>query len=169
MKRYHFAVCTKEDVPEINRIMDEIDHEVNTDEIFVKDDHTFIENHISKQGFIVKVSKKHKIIAFLIVRFPKSAKDNLGKDANLNKEALNNVAHIESLAVVPKHRGKRLGRKMIKYADKIIKQKGIKHSMATVSPRNKYSLITFLKRDYEVIKISNKYSGVKRLILRKKI
>ena len=52
--------------------------------------------------------------------------------------------------------------------NKQIKKKGLLYSMATVSPKNKYSLMSFLKHDYEIIKIKKKYSGVKRLILIKK-
>lgn len=167
MSKYVYDLCTMDDVPKIHQIMEDIDMEINTADIFVKDDKEFIEHHIEEEGFIVKVSTKNKIIAFLIARFPEDAKDNLGLDAEMKAHELDHVAHIESLAVVPKHRGRRLGHKMIKYADKIIKQRGLKYSMATVSPRNKYSLINFLKHDYEVIKLKNKYSGVKRLILLK--
>lgn len=142
--------------------------EINTDEIFVKDDLTFIINHISKEGLIIKTTLKEKIVGFLIVRFPKEAKDNLGRDASIQQNELDDVAHIESVAVVPKHRGQQIGYQMIKKADHIIKAMGLKYAMATVSPKNKYSLINFLKRDYRVVKIKKKYSGVKRLILMKK-
>lgn len=168
MGQYMFDICDASDIKEINQIMEDINQEIHTDDIFVMDDKDFIKDHISNHGFIVKVIKKNKIIAFLIVRFPEGSKDNLGLDAQIKDKHLDDVAHIESLAVVPKHRGKKLGLKMIRFADKIIKSRGYKYSMATVSPKNKYSLINFLKRDYRVIKIKQKYSGVKRLILIRK-
>lgn len=165
MSKYIYDLCTMNDVPKIHNIMEQIDMEIDTEDIFVKDTKEFIENHVESEGFIVKVSRDNEIIAFLIARFPAKAKDNLGRDVDMDFKELNKVAHIESLAVVPKHRGRRLGHKMIKFADKMIKNQGLLYSMATVSPRNKHSLINFLKHDYEVIELKNKYSGVKRLIL----
>ena len=167
ISKYTYALATMADVDAINAIMERTNKEIASDDVFVMDDKDFITHHIERQGFIVTVTHHDEIIAFLLVRFPKQDDDNLGRDAQVDDDELHHVAHIESLAVVPKHRGNRLQYKMIHYAEKIIKQRGLKYSMATVSPKNKYSLINFLKHDFRIVKIKRKYSGVRRLILKK--
>lgn len=167
ISKYNYALATMADVDAINAIMERTNQEIASDDIFVMDDKDFIAHHIETQGFIVKVIHRDDIIAFLLVRFPNTDADNLGRDAQVTDDELHDVAHIESLAVVPKHRGNRLQYKMIQYAENIIKERGLKYSMATVSPKNKYSLINFLKHDFRIVKIKRKYSGVRRLILKK--
>jgi ribosomal protein S18 acetylase RimI-like enzyme len=168
MKKYLYQLCDETDTEIISQIMEDVNKEINTSTIFVKDSKDFIEDHIDKKGFIIKAIYNNKIIGFLIVRVPKLAEDNLGREVDMSQDELKKVAHIESVAVVPKHRGKRLQHKMIQYAESIIKKRGLHTAMATVSPKNKYSLINFLKHDYQVIKMKKKYGGVTRLILIKR-
>jgi ribosomal protein S18 acetylase RimI-like enzyme len=165
MRKYKFALCTENDIPAINQLMENIDLEISNPYIFVKDDETFIQNHISKKGFTIKASINHKMVAFLIVRYPKKEADNLGKDVRIDPDEYDNIAHIESVVVVPKHRGNKLMFKLLKRAEKELLKQEISYSLATVSPKNKYSLINFLKRDYVVRKLKKKYNGVERLIL----
>jgi len=165
MRKYKFAICSKDDIPLINDLMNHIDLEISNPYIFVKDDKTFIEDHISKKGFTIKATTNHKMVAFLIVRYPRKEADNLGKDVRIDPEDYDNIAHMESVVVVPNHRGNKLMLKLLKKAEKELLKQEISYSLATVSPKNKYSLINFLKRDYVVRKIKKKYNGVERLIL----
>jgi ribosomal protein S18 acetylase RimI-like enzyme len=160
-------VATTKDLYAINEIMLRTNHEIQTTDIFVPDDITFISHHIEDKGFIVLTEHNNKLIAFLLVRVPEKDKDNLGYDLGLSDQELDHVAHIESVAVIPKHRGNKLQYKMIHFAERIIKQRGLRYSLATVSPQNNYSLVNFLKHGFHIKKMKKKYSGVQRLILQK--
>lgn len=161
-------LATVEDLQRIHTIMEQTNKEIQTETIFVMDDKDFIKAHIDTDGFIVLAEHKDIIVAFLLVRIPKQDTDNLGYDLQMSTEQLHKVAHIESVAVIPKHRGNKLQFKMIKYAEDIIKQRGLHYSLATVSPDNNYSLINFLKHGFRIRRLKQKYSGVQRLILQKK-
>ena len=167
---YKFSKCSDDDLPEINSLMASVDVEISNPNIFVSDDETFVKRHIEDDGFVLKATSKNRMVAFLLVRYPKSDPDNLARDVkSIDEEEYQHIAHIESVVVAKDHRGNNLQYQLIVEAEKILEDEQIEYSMATVSPINKYSLINFVKADYVVTKVKNKYSDVKRIILKKDI
>lgn len=161
------------DAIKIYDLMTSVYEKLDNKSLFFCDDLEYVKNHVEKYGFIVKVvdnekaESDEKIVASLIVRFPKDLEDNLGRDVGIAE--LLKVAHIESVVVAMDYRGYGLQDKMIKFAEEIIVQRGYTYLMATVSPDNKHSLANFEKNGYEVVKIKEKYGGMIRAILLKKI
>ncbi len=154
------------DVTNIHNLMKAVYEKLEDKTLFFCDDLEYVQRHIEKEGFAIKVEQDGKLVASLIVRFPGDAEDNLGKDVNIHE--LKKVAHIESIVVDEKYRGNGLQDRMIKFAEEVIFQRGYIYLMATVSPDNKHSLDNFKRNGYEAMMIKEKYGGLRRVILLKK-
>lgn len=155
------------DATNIHNLMKAVYEKLEDKTLFFCDDLDYVQRHIEKEGFAIKVEQDGKLVASLIVRFPGDAEDNLGKDVDIKE--LKKVAHIESVVVDEKYRGNGLQDRMIKFGEEVIFQRGYTYLMATVSPDNKHSLDNFKRNGYEVVKIKEKYGGMMRAILLKKL
>ena len=128
-------------------------------------------------------SSGRRIISYLIVRFPQTAADNLGRDAGLSDSELPHVVHLESAGVLPAFRGHGLQGKMVDFAvdflahgstpllnsDTLHGKDHVLHLFATISPDNPASFLTFERRSFRVIKTTKKYGGLLRRIYYKKM
>jgi ribosomal protein S18 acetylase RimI-like enzyme len=135
--------------------------------LFCADSKEFIARHIDEGGFILKAVYNHEIVGFLIVRIPKFEEDNLGFDIHLEHSELEKVAHIESVGILPDHRGKGLQKQLMMEAENLLRKKGFTYLMATVHPKNLPSLNNFIKSGYEIVKTVKKYGGMERHVLLK--
>ena len=70
-----------------------------------EEDEELLRQHVEEKGFILKAEAKDEIAGFLMVRFPGEEADNLGSHLGLSKEAMEQVAHMETAAVRPKYCG----------------------------------------------------------------
>ncbi len=110
-------------------------------------------------------------VAYLLVLFPELSSKNLGYDLAFEKRQLLQTAHMDSLAVLPNHQGQRLQQSLIRCAEEILRQhfSGKIYLLATVAPANLPSLKSFQACCYEIRGTKEKYGGVIRHILSKKI
>ena len=168
MKEILYA--TKEDVLEIKNVMEEAVSVLVQKDWYVPDDISFLERHIKEEGYTLKCVIDGNIVAFLIVRYPMFDEDNLGCYLpNVTDEMLTKVAHIESVAVLPKFRGCKLQKRLLETAEKIEKEKDTKYLMATVHPDNVYSVKNFRNEGFTCLLETEKYGGLRRNILLKEI
>ena len=122
-------------------------------------------NNVDENGFcVVACNENKKIVGIFIIRYPKKADDNLGKDIELSDTELLKVVHMESTAVLPEYRGNRLQEKMLRYAEGFIDKKKYHYLMATVSPDNPASYLTFENCGYQLMQTKEKYGGLLRQI-----
>lgn len=156
------------DVEQIMEVMESVKR-VTKPEWFVADDRDYIKDHIEKSGFILKAETKEKKIAgFFMVDFPRESSANMGIDLGLKGEALNQVVHMDSAAVLPEFRGNHLQEEMMKKAEEILDETGkYRYRMCTVCPENQYSLHNVQKMGYRILKTAEKYGGLLRHILYK--
>lgn len=166
-KVFQIEKCTMADVPFIKRLMDETLAAMEQKEWYITDDIEFLEAHVEKEGFILKAvdTEQNELAAFLVVRIPGEAEDNLGTSLNLNKEERMRVAHMESAAVGKDWRGFRLQRRLLAEAEQIVSGMGIEWIMATVHPDNCRSRNNLLAQGFEVIATVEKYGGTIRDIV----
>lgn len=82
---------------------------------------------------------------------------------------LNRVLHMDSASVLPSHRGHGLERSMIAYAETLVDISKYYYSFATVAPENTASLKSLEKNGYQVLVIKEKYDGVIRCVMMKKL
>ncbi len=94
---------------------------------------------------------------------------NMGYDAGLPAEELPLVAHMDSAAVLPEYRGRRLQRRLMEAAEKELKERGFRYLMCTVHPDNLYSRNNVVGQGYESVTVKEKYGGHVREIFLKRI
>lgn len=162
--------ATKEDILELKAVMEEAVAVLSQKDWYVSDDIAFLEQHIKEEGYILKAVEEGKIVAFLLVRYPMLSEDNLGQYLpNMTKETLQTVAHMESVAVLPKFRGYKLQKQLLEMAEKIEKDRNTKYLMATVHPENIYSGRNFEEQGYSCLLETKKYGGLRRNVLLKEV
>jgi len=137
---------------------------------FVADDPDFIARHIGGgEGTGLVALSKQTVIAYVLVRFPGRAADNLGLDLGLPADELGSVAHMESVAVDPEWQGHGLQIRLVTAAEELVRTFGMVWSLCTVSPTNTYSLANFIRLGYERKINVVKYGGFERVVLAKRL
>lgn len=163
-------IATKEQANEIHKVMETVYDCLEDKTLFVCDDLDYVNNHIENEGFaVIAQNKDSQIVGSFIFRYPKESEDNLGRDIGLNESELNKVVHMESVAVLPKYRGKGLQLAMLRFAEELIDKTKYKYFIATVSPDNKWSYNSFEKNGYKLITTKEKYDGLMRRIYLKEV
>ncbi len=137
--------------------------------LFAIEDEAFAERHLEKEGFILICQVDGEPAAYLMVRLPGQAEDNLGRDAGVPADQLDQVAHMESVVVTERFRGRGIQKILLDRAEQEAIRRGYKLSMATVAPGNPASLRSFLALGYREVARKEKYGGLERCILLKKI
>lgn len=174
MTDYTFRKATEFDLKAIKEIMEDAHDRLNNKSwYYIEGNNNFswLHNHLENEGMtVVAEDDNHKIVGFLVVRYPRNDVDNLGLGKYENNDDLYGVAHMETTAVRVDHRGHQLMCRMINYAESLLDDSYI-HLMATVHPDNFASLGSFIKCGYSIIKEQdNKYGeDLPRLILLKEV
>lgn len=195
MEQILYASMT--DIPNILALMNRSTGTETPSDWYVKDDEDFVRRHIggemqakdsqshnASEGYSLKYIVDGEFAAFLIVRHPGEAEDNLGQYLSENcadrqtasgnvqtcgesdlTVLLSRVAHMESAAVHPAHRGKGLQGKLLARAEEIEIARGTKFLMATVHPDNIYSLRNLEAAGYQCILETAKYGGLRRKVM----
>ena len=132
--------ATADDIEEILSVMETGLATTENKEWYVTDDREFIARHVEAEGYTLKYMVNNKIAGFLIVRRPMFAEDNLGKNLpDWTEETLTKVSHMESAAVLPEFRGRKIQKKLLMAAEEIERKQGTEYLMCTVHPDNRYS------------------------------
>ncbi|MCR4907639.1 MAG: GNAT family N-acetyltransferase [Lachnospiraceae bacterium] len=162
-------IASPEDAPRIDALMGE----QRNNPLFVADDLGFIERHISEEGFTLLIEspdpEEAELSAFLILRFPGEAQDNLGRDLDFSAGELNKCVHMESLVVSLVAQGQGMGGMLISAGLKEAAKRGAEFAFATVHPDNTASLKSFYKNGFEVKADVIKYGGKPRKLLFRKL
>ena len=157
--------ATLADVPWLHQADLEVLAALPDQNLFCIEEEAFIRRHISAEGFVHIAWVDEAPAAYVLVRIPGDAEDNLGQDADLAPSQLPMVGHVESVAVLPGYRGLGLQRQLVKEAEAAMRGRGLRWSMATVSPQNPHSLKNFTAAGYKVVCQKEKYGGYMRCIL----
>ncbi|MBQ9928842.1 MAG: GNAT family N-acetyltransferase [Lachnospiraceae bacterium] len=162
--------ATSSDAASVYNIMAQAANAQMDKTLFICDDFNFVSRHISEEGFtVVACNEESKVIASLIIRYPMSAEDNLGRDIGLNYAALLRVAHMESAVVLPCYRGMGLQRQLLLFAESVIDKNKYQYLLATVSPDNPASYRSFERCGYTHVMTKEKYGGLQRRIYQKEL
>lgn len=208
MEQILYAI--EEDIPVIISLMNGAVCDAAQKDWYVTDDEEFVRRHVGDgqaeqdvlggkvgpEGYTLKYVINGEIAAFLLVRHPGEADDNLGRNLSNCSEVfvrgesvaedtetktarivqengelavLSLVTHMESAAVHPAYRGKSLQGKLLQAAEHIERERGARFLMATVHPDNVYSLRNLEKEGYQCILETEKYGGLRRKVLCKEL
>ena len=154
------------DIPTIHQIMLEVTRNLPSADLFASNDEEFIAKHISEEGLIALSDIDGVTSGFQVLRIPGSSEDNLSKFSFVEIPP-NEVVHMESVAILPKARGKGLQKQLINFCEAIAIDANYKWGFCTVHPRNAPSLNNLLTLGYSTINQAELYGGVPRLIMAK--
>ena len=122
-----------------------------------------------KGKIVGAINSKNKLVAMGVYVDYGYNEHNYGYDLDLHGDNLLAVGQIESTIVRNEYRGNNLQYKICTILEGFAKEEGKTMIAATVSPKNPYSLNTFLKLGYTIEKEKIKYEGLNRYILKKNI
>ena len=159
----------KNDAKEIHNLMKKVFDGLEDKTLFVCDNEEYVLSQLTETGFGVVAEHNGRIIGSFIARYPDDSPDNLGIDISLSEGELPKVVHFESIVVDEEYRGNNLQQKMILFAEGLVNRKVYRHLLATVSPANAPSLKSFEKNGFSRIVTKEKYNGLKRTVMYKKI
>ena len=163
------AKAAAKDASAILGIMEAAAMELEHKDWYVTDDEAYILEHMGEKGFTLKAVRGEQILGFLIVHMPKLETGHLGDCIGLGDLEKCRSAYMDSVCVCPKARGMGLMRRLLLAAQEELAKTGIRHLLATVHPQNQYSLQSFLALGYRAAARTEKYGGLPRLVMYKKI
>ena len=170
MDQYTLRIANPQDAIEIWQIMDICKKQLENQNYFICDNQYYVTDVLTTSGFgVVACDFNGKIVGNLLVKYPGMEEENLGYDLSFDFSQLSEVAHMDSCCVLPQARGNHLEARMIRYAENLIDPTRYSILLATVSPQNIPSMKTLPKLGYEVMLTKEKYEGVLRNIMMKRI
>lgn len=95
--------------------------------------------------------------------------ENMGYDIGLPEEELSLVAHMDSVAILPRYRGHRLQRRLMEAAESDLRREGYRYLMCTVHPDNCYSRNNVIGQGYRSMMVKEKYGGYVREVFLKQV
>lgn len=124
-----------------------------------------------KKGLFYQAAEVEKqlMAGVLFVLFPGRSPDNLGREIKLPEEELLQVAHMDTVAILPAYRGNGLQYQLMQRAEQELRRRGFSYLMCTVHPDNRFSRENLLKQGYKAVGSGLKYGGLPREILLKDI
>ena len=102
-------------------------------------------------------------------KFRESDEKSFTHNILLTSENLKRVVHMDSASVLLQHRGHGLESEMIAFAENLIDTSKYCYSFATVAPENMASLKSLEKNGYQEMVTKEKYGGVTRCVMMKKL
>lgn len=115
------------------------------------------------------VARNAALAGLFMVTFPGLTEENLGWDLGFSKEDLLHTAHMDTAVVLPAYRGHGLQARFMQTAEADLRKMGYKYLLCTIHPENQFSMGNALKAGYIVEKTTEKYGGLKRNILCKRL
>lgn len=160
------------DSEQMAAVIQEVWEKIERKEWFVADQAEYIYHLLNENkglGYKAIYPDTGEMAGVFLVFFPEKGEKNLGRDIGISDEELELVAHMDSVAILPKFRGKKLQYKLMQAAEEELKGRGFRYLMCTVHPENNYSKNNILKQGYEVVMTKEKYGGYLRNILLKQL
>ncbi len=170
-EKFRISVCGEGDIPALLELMSRVYEEMEHKEWYAADGEEFLKAHVSREGFLLKAADESSgaLAGFLAVRIPGEAEDNLGRCLGYDRSLLARTAHMESAAVDARFRGWGLQGRLMEEAEAILAKRGFCRLLGTVHPDNRYSRNHFLRLGYHPVLRSEKYGGLMRDIMEKRL
>lgn len=158
-------------IDKIMNLQNEVVEALDNKDLYFPSEKEEFEEVIKSTGKIIGCInlENNELISIGVYIKYKHSEHNYGYDIDLKGDELLNVGQIESTIVKPSFRGNGLQYRMCELLEKIGKYNNTNIIMATASPDNTYSVNTFKKLGYDIVKEKLKYGGLKRYILKKNI
>ncbi len=166
----YIRIAEPKDAEKVHNLMVKVLSLLIDKSIYVCEDFDFVKQQIeTDSGFALCACdvNNDEIIGVFLCHYPKLADYNIGRDIGLDDNALFQVVHMETAAVLPEYRGQGLQVEMFKFAETIIDKGKYHHLLGLVSPYNPPSIKSFEKSGYIQVITKEKYDGRLRHIYHK--
>lgn len=158
------------DIEEILVFQTEILNGIKEEHIYCETQRVEFEQYFNNKDTLLGIyTEDNELIAMGVYARYGESEDNYGFDLGIRGKELLEVGQIDSVAVVDKFRGNSLQKIICKELEMVSKEEGKNIICTTISPNNPYSIRTFEALGYEIIKEKEKYGGMRRYILMKKL
>lgn len=158
--------CGPDDLDAITELQNIVCAALEDSDLFVSTEREENSGYLSEPNFILGCFNGDQMIAYCSFVVPGVTQDNYGWDLGWPPEKLRTCAKLDTVVVHPDYRGYRLQRRLIDEAMALASQTpGISYVMATVSPKNKYSLHNVQAAGFSILMKKLKYGGKERFIL----
>ncbi len=164
MEQVTLRLACREDVPKIMEIMDRAHRTMADPDAYITDSQDYVEQHISRQGFILLSQVDKTVIGFFLVCVPGLGENNLGRYLNFTRRQLLETALMDSAAVQPEYQGMGLMGRMFREAVRRT-ENSYPYLLGTVAPDNTPSLRSFERCGFCRMKQVVKPQGQKRLLM----
>lgn len=128
-----------------------------------------LETCLGDAGFSLGLFKADQLIAYQLSFFPGDRKDNLARDLNISNCDYDKVVQFHGSVVHNEHRRNNLALFIREILLTHISSLGYQYCLATCHPDNTPSLKSLTKSNFKIKTLTEKYNGLKRLILLKEL
>lgn len=160
------------DAKEMTELVQYVHSCMDNKEWYVIDDLDYYAHYLKEGNGItykaIDVETK-KMVGIFMAIIPDNREVNLGYDIGFDDAKCKKVAIMETAAVLPEYRGNNLQYRLMQAAEKDLIELGYQYLTGTVHPDNRFSLNAFLKQGYHIAVTKEKYQGLVRHVLMKKI
>ena len=126
--------------------------------LYLADDLPFVEDRM-REGVSYVACDGDRVVAFLLMRAPGDAPDNLAQWLDLPAAERARVIYMDSVAVLPSHRGQGLQRRLLALGERELSGTRFRWAIATVSPDNAHSAANFKALGYRKAAMVRKDCG----------
>lgn len=162
--------CQEKELDELMLLQERICKGMGQSDLFAITSREDNKRLLKEPNVILGVYDKERLIAYGSVGFLGDSPDNLGWDLGWTLKEVRRCAVLDTIVVDEEYRGLGLQRELIRrcveYAMKKVPQCKI---LATVSPRNIYSLRNVQAEGFKILAHKEKYGGKERYILGKEL
>ena len=121
-------------------------------------------------GFGLLALNEKRLAGYFVFRYPDvNEADHLSVYSQLDDVQKQCVVYMDSVGVLPEFRGLGIQDRLLKAGEAYLAHTKYSHAFATVSPDNPASLRNFQKNGYKILATAEKYGGLMRHILYKKL
>lgn len=123
----------------------------------------FFQSHMNDCGQIFGALSDGDLIAYSVLGLPRIGDPNFGIDHHLSAGDLQQVAHIDGVAVRKDHRGSKWQQRMVIHRLEAARACGRAIALSTAAPGNVPSVINLLAAGMRICGVKEKFGGVRYL------
>lgn len=166
----YIKIMKVDDIEDILEFQNDILKDIKDKQMYCETSRKEFENYFYNKDSIVGIyTEDDGLIAMGVYAKYGKSKDNYGFDLGIKGDDLLKVGQIDSVAVMSKYRGNKLQKLICEELERIAISSGDEAICTTIYPENTYSINTFEKLGYNIVTEKEKYGGMRRYILIRKL
>jgi hypothetical protein len=134
-------------------------------EVFRNMDDNYLLDMLTVDATCFGIFDKDRLVAFSTVRYPDAGGETVSHCLGYSKAATHLIGEFDGSAVLPSHRGKGFQYALIEARARASLLRGRPIAVATVSPRNPYSLVNFLRYGMTGRRVAYLWGGFERIVV----